>query len=110
MFKDRICVPKNDELIRKILQEAHSSSLSIHPGSTKMYNDLKKTYWCAGMKRDILEFVSRCLLCQQVKAEHQVPSGLLQPVLVPEWKWDRVTMDFVAGLLLTPKRKMQYGL
>ncbi|KAG8485940.1 hypothetical protein CXB51_019280 [Gossypium anomalum] len=68
MFRDRICVPKNDELIRKILQEAHSSSLSIHPGSTKMYNDLKKLYWWVGMKRDISEFVSRCLICQQVKA------------------------------------------
>ncbi|KAG8503648.1 hypothetical protein CXB51_001631 [Gossypium anomalum] len=105
MFRDRICVPKNDELIRKILQEAHSSSLSIHPGSTKMYNDLKKLYWWVGMKRDISEFVSRCLICQQVKAEHQVPSGLLQPVLVPEWKWDRVTMDFVTGLPLTLKKK-----
>ncbi|KAG8474747.1 hypothetical protein CXB51_031285 [Gossypium anomalum] len=105
MFRDRICVPKNDELIRKILQEAHSSSLSIHPGSTKMYNDLKKLYWWVGMKRDISEFVSKCLICQQVKAEHQVPSGLLQPVLVPEWKWDRVTMDFVTGLPLTLKKK-----
>ena len=105
MFRNQICVPKNDELIRKILQEAHNSSLSIHPGSTKMYNDLKKLYWWVGMKRDISEFVSRCLICQQVKAEHQVPSGLLQPVLVLEWKWDRVTMDFVTGLPFTPRKK-----
>ncbi|KAG8481481.1 hypothetical protein CXB51_026332 [Gossypium anomalum] len=73
--------------------------------STKMYNDLKKMYWWVGMKRDISEFVSRCLICQQVKAEHQVPSGLLQPVLVLEWKWDRVTMDFVKGLPFTPRKK-----
>ncbi|KAA3487722.1 Transposon Ty3-I Gag-Pol polyprotein [Gossypium australe] len=58
-----------------------------------------------GMKRDILEFVSRCLVCQQVKAEHQVPSGLLQPMIIPEWKWDRVTMDFISGLPLSPKKK-----
>ena len=70
MFRNRICVPKNDELIRKILEEAHSSSLSIHLGSTKMFNDLKKMYLWVGMKRDISEFVSRCLICQQVKAEH----------------------------------------
>ncbi|KAA3484440.1 integrase [Gossypium australe] len=57
------------------------------------------------MKRDISEFVMRCLICQQVKAEHQVPSGLLQPMMIPEWKWDRVTMDFVSGLPLTPKKK-----
>ncbi|KAG8489226.1 hypothetical protein CXB51_017295 [Gossypium anomalum] len=57
------------------------------------------------MKRDISEFVSKCLVCQQVKAEHQVPSGLLQLVMVPEWKRDKVTMDFVTGLPLTLKKK-----
>ena len=57
------------------------------------------------MKQDISEFVSKCLICQQVKAEHQVSSGLLQPVMIPEWKWDRVTMDFVSGLPLSPKKK-----
>ncbi|KAA3485013.1 reverse transcriptase [Gossypium australe] len=57
------------------------------------------------MKRDISKFVARCLVCQQVKAEHQVSSGLLQPVMIPEWKWDRVMMDFVLGLPLSPKIK-----
>ena len=57
------------------------------------------------MKRDISEFVPKCLVCQQVKAEHQVPSGLLQPIMVPEWKWDRITMDFISGLPLTPGKK-----
>ena len=57
------------------------------------------------MKRDISDFVSRCLICQQVKAEHQVPSGLLQPIMIPEWKWDRVTMDFVSGLPLSTSKK-----
>ena len=69
MFRDRACVPKDNELIRNILQEAHDSSMSIHPGSTKMYNDLKETYWWNGMKKDISEFVSRCLICQQVTTE-----------------------------------------
>ncbi|KAG8474188.1 hypothetical protein CXB51_034129 [Gossypium anomalum] len=105
MFKNQICVPKNDELIQKILHEAHNGCLAVHPGSTEMYNDLKKMYWWSGMKRDISEFVSKCLICQQVKAEHQVPSGLLQPIMVPEWKWDRITMDFVLGLPLTPGKK-----
>lgn len=77
MFKNRVCVPKDNELIRTLLQEAHNSRLSIHPGSTKMYNDLKKMYWWKGMKRDVSEFVSKFLVCQQIKAEHQVPSGLL---------------------------------
>ncbi|KAA3469742.1 DNA/RNA polymerases superfamily protein [Gossypium australe] len=77
------------------LYEAHIGIMSIHPGSNKMYNDLKKMYWWLGMKRDISEFVSKCLICQQVKAKHQVPSGLLQLVTIPKWKWERVTMDFV---------------
>ncbi|KAA3484738.1 DNA/RNA polymerases superfamily protein [Gossypium australe] len=105
MFRDRICVPKNLELIQKILYKGHSGCLSFYPGNTKMYNDLKQLYLWSSMKRDISEFVARCLVCQQVKAEHQVPSGLLQPVMIPEWKWDRVTMDFVTGLPLSSKKK-----
>lgn len=57
------------------------------------------------MKRDISDFVSKCLICQQVKAKHQVPSGLLQPIMIPEWKWNRVMIDFVSGLPLTPGKK-----
>ncbi|KAA3486557.1 integrase [Gossypium australe] len=104
-FRNQICVPKNPELIRIICNEAHNSRLSVHPGSTKMYNDLKQHYWWHSMKQDISDFVSKCLICQQVKAKHQVPSGLLQPIMIPKWKWDRVTMDFVAGLPLTPSKK-----
>ncbi|KAA3484590.1 Gag protease polyprotein [Gossypium australe] len=63
-----------------------------------MYNDLKQFYWWHGMKRDISNFVLKCLVCQQVKAEHQVPSGLLQLIMIPEWKWERIKMDFVSGL------------
>ncbi|KAA3488014.1 Retrotransposable element Tf2 [Gossypium australe] len=100
-----VCVPKNDEIIQKILYEVHNGCIFLHPGSTKMYNDLKKLYWWSAIKRDISEFVSGCLIFQQVKDEHQVPSGLLQPVVVPEWKWDRITMDFVTGLPLNLKNK-----
>ncbi|KAA3466578.1 reverse transcriptase [Gossypium australe] len=105
MFRDRVYVPRNDELIRKILHEAHSGCLTVHPGSMKMYNGLREWYRWPGMKKDISEFVSKCLICQQVKAEHQILSGLLQPIMVPKWKWDRVTMDFVTGLSLTPRKK-----
>ncbi|KAA3487584.1 integrase [Gossypium australe] len=100
-----ICFPKNSELVQKIFNEAHNGTMSVHPGSNKMYHDLKKMYWWLGMKRDISEFVSKCLICQQVKAGHQVPSGLLQPVTIPEWKWERSTMDFVSGPPLSLKKK-----
>ena len=67
----RLCVPNIDELRKEITEEAHFSAYSIHPSSTKMYHDLKDTYWWNGMKRDIADFVSKCLTCQQVKLEHQ---------------------------------------
>ncbi|XP_059629830.1 uncharacterized protein LOC132272753 [Cornus florida] len=76
----------NGDLKRKILDEAHHSRYTVHPGDTKMYHDLKRQFWWEGMKRDVAEFVSRCLTCQRVKAEHQRPAGLLQPLPVPEWK------------------------
>ncbi len=55
-------------------------------------------------KKDIADYVTRCLTCQQVKAKHQVPSGLLQPIIILEWKWDQVTMDFISGLPLTQEK------
>ncbi|KAL4014040.1 hypothetical protein IC575_026230 [Cucumis melo] len=70
----------------------------MHPGSTKMYQDLKRVYWWRNMKREVAEFVSRCLVCQQVKAPRQKPAGLLQPLSIPEWKWENVSMDFITGL------------
>nr|AAQ56521.1 putative integrase [Oryza sativa Japonica Group] len=95
---NRVCVPDNRELKQLILQEAHESPYSIHPGSTKMYLDLKEKYWWVSMKREIAEFVALCDVCQRVKAEHQRPAGLLQPLQVPEWKWDEIGMDFITGL------------
>ena len=70
-YKDRVCVPNDDELKKFILAEAHSGFFAMHPGSTKMYQDLKTSYWWSGMKRDVLEFVTKCMVCQKVKVEHQ---------------------------------------
>ena len=103
-YKDRVCVPDDNDLRKAILEEAHSGSFAIHPGSTKMYQDLKMSFWWSGMKRDVSKFVTKCLVCQRVKAEHQVPSGLLQPIRILEWKWDRITMDFVVRLPLTGRK------
>nr|GEZ02492.1 reverse transcriptase domain-containing protein [Tanacetum cinerariifolium] len=71
---------------------------SIHPGSTKMYQDLRKLYWWPNMKADIATYVSQYLTCAKVKAEHLKPSGLLQQPEIPKWKWEYMTMDFVTGL------------
>ena len=103
-YRDRVCVPNDDELKKSILEEAHRGPFAMHPGSTKMYQDLNTSYWWSGMKRDVSEFVTKCMVCQKVKAEHQVPSGLLQPIKILEWKWDRITMDFVVGLPLIGRK------
>ncbi|RVW49285.1 Transposon Ty3-I Gag-Pol polyprotein [Vitis vinifera] len=97
-FMTRLCVPNDGDLRRELLEEAHCSRLAIHPGGTKMYKDLRQNYWWSGMKRDIAQFVAQCLVCQQVKAEHQRLAGSLQPLAIPEWKWEHITMDFVIGL------------
>ena len=79
----RLCVPATEELKRQILEEAHSFAYAMHPGSTKMYRTLKEYYWWSGMKREVAEYVSKCFICQQVKAERQKPSRLLQPLPIP---------------------------
>ncbi|XP_075479269.1 uncharacterized protein LOC142520154 [Primulina tabacum] len=97
-MKRRPCLPDSDNLRQEIMAEAHKSKFSVHQGSTKMYRDIKSNFWWNGMKRDVAEFVSRCQVCQQVKAEHQRPGGLLQPLEIPEWKWEHISMDFLVGL------------
>ncbi|KAI3746537.1 hypothetical protein L6452_08971 [Arctium lappa] len=97
-FKNKVWIPKVKSLRMSILEEAHQSKYSIHPGADKMYKDLKEYYWWSGMKKDIAEFVSKCLTCAKVKAEHQKPSGLLQQPEIPQWKWDQVSMDFITKL------------
>ncbi|GKD78337.1 putative reverse transcriptase domain-containing protein, partial [Tanacetum coccineum] len=94
----RSWLPCYGDLRTVIMHESHKSKYSIHPGSDKMYQDLKKLYWWPNMKANIATYVSKCLTCARVKAEHQRPSGLLVQPKIPEWKWDNITMDFVTKL------------
>ena len=105
LYKSRFCVPNDMDLKKKILYESHNSVFTMHPGGNKMYQDMKQYHWWRGMKKDNFEYVSKCLTCQQVKAEHQVPSGLLNPLPIPQWKWDNITMDFVSDFPLTQGRQ-----
>jgi hypothetical protein len=97
-YNGRLCVPNIKELKQLILKEAHGTPYLIHPGGTKMYQDLKEQFWWHGMKREIAFYIARCDVCQRVKAEHQRPAGLLQPLKVPLWKCEEVGMDFITGL------------
>ena len=77
----RLVVPDSLELKREIMDEAHKSKYSIHPGETKMYRDLKRQFWWHHMRRDIGDYVRKCNTCQQVKFEHRKPGGLLRPLI-----------------------------
>ncbi|WVZ75459.1 hypothetical protein U9M48_023509 [Paspalum notatum var. saurae] len=102
-FKGRLVVPKDMELRAKILDEAHTSMFTMHPGSNKMYQDLKQKFWWTPMKWEIAKYVSECDVCQRVKADHLKPAGMLQPLAVPSWKWEDIHMDFIVGLPRTQK-------
>ena len=80
LYRSRLCVSNVMNLRKNILYEIHNTVFIMHPGGNKMYQDMKQYYWWRGMKNDISEYVSNCLTCQQVKAEHQVPSVLLNPL------------------------------
>ncbi|GJS44216.1 putative reverse transcriptase domain-containing protein [Tanacetum coccineum] len=97
-FMDRIWVSLVGDVRMVIMDEAHKSRYSVHPGADKIYHDLCDMYWWLGMKRDIAIYVSKCLTCAKVKSEHQRPSGLLQQPKIPEWKWDKITMDLITKL------------
>ncbi|GJS03852.1 putative reverse transcriptase domain-containing protein [Tanacetum coccineum] len=101
----RSWLPCYGDLRTVIMHESYKSKYSIHPGSDKMYQDMKKLYWWPNMKADITTYVSKCLTCARVKAEHQSPSGLLVQPEIPQWKWDNITMDFVTKL---PKSSQGY--
>ncbi|GKC15537.1 putative reverse transcriptase domain-containing protein [Tanacetum coccineum] len=97
-FLDRIWVLLVGGVRTIIMDETHKTRYSVHPRADKMYHDLRDMYWWLGMKKDIAIYVSKCLTCSKVKAEHQRPSGLLQQPEIPEWKWDKITMDFITKL------------
>jgi hypothetical protein len=102
-FKERLVVPRRETLKKKILDEAHTSRYSIHPGSTKMYHDLRQQFWWTRMKHEAARYISECDTCRKVKADYMKPGRLLQPLSVPEWKWNDLSMDFIVGSPLTAR-------
>ena len=97
-------VSHSTDLREEILREFYCSRFAVHPGGTKMYQDLHRQYYWSRMKRNVGDFVRRCLTCQQVKDEHQKPTWLLQPLEVAKWKWEHVTMELLTYFPRTPQR------
>jgi len=108
-FKNRLVVPKVPKLHQQILDEAHTTRYSIHLGSNKMYQDLKQRFWWTKMKIEIARYVAQCDTCRKVKAIHLKSAGELQPLPIPAWKWDDVSMDFIVGFPRRPKALILFG-
>ena len=96
-YKGRIYIPNVADMRRVVMEEIHQALYFGHPRYQKTIITARKQYFWPGMKRDLAEYISRCMKCQQVKVEHQHPTGLLQPLSVPEWKWEVISMDFITG-------------
>ncbi|XXG47825.1 hypothetical protein AAC387_Pa02g2400 [Persea americana] len=103
-FRDRLCIPAQDDLKQAVMLETHHTRYSMHPGSTNMYRNLNDRFWWNNMKREIAGYVSSCLTCQRVKFEHKKPLELLHPLHIPKLKREHLTKNFVSGLPRTQRQ------
>jgi hypothetical protein len=97
-FRGCLCAPQKSKVKMDILREAHSTPYTVHPGETKMYQDMRQSFWWKRIKVGITKYVAPCGICRKVKDEHQRPVGLLRPLEIPKWKWENIAIDFVVGL------------
>jgi hypothetical protein len=104
MYRDIIYVPNSQELKNMISREMHNVPYAGHPGYQKAIAAVKSQYYCPGMKKEVVDFIAKCLECQKVKVEHRHPASFLHPLPIPEWKWEFVTMDFISKLPRTKKQ------
>jgi hypothetical protein len=104
IYRDRMYIPNRDGLKRFIMDELHKRPYTGHLGYQKMVTATRKKIYWPGLKKDIAKYLAQCIECQQVKAEHQHPAGLLHPLPIPEWKWETISMDFITGLPTSTKQ------
>jgi hypothetical protein len=97
-YRDRLYIPNCDDLKRFILDELYKRPYTGHPGYQKMITATRKQFYWLGLKKDVAKYLAQCIECQQIKAEHRHPAGLLHPLPIPEWKWETISMDFITGL------------
>jgi hypothetical protein len=104
MHKNRIYVPSSRELRNLVLKEMHDVPYVGHPGYQKMITTVRSQFFWPGMKKDVVDYIARCMECQKVKVEHRHPVGLLQPLPIPEKKWEVITIDFITKLPRTTRQ------
>jgi hypothetical protein len=103
-YKKILYIPNCDDLKRFIMDELHKRPYTGHPGYHKMITTTRKQFYWLGLKKDITDYLAKCLECQQVKVEHRHPAGLLQPLPIPKWKWEINSMDFITELPKSTKK------
>jgi hypothetical protein len=103
-YKGRLYIPNCDDLKRFIMDELHKIPYTGHPGYQKMITTTRKLFYWAEMKKDIVDYLAKFLECNKVKVDHRHPTGLLQPLPIPEWKWENISMDFITGLPRSTKQ------
>ena len=104
-YKNKVYIPNSKNVNKSILKEMHDVLYAVHYGYKKTIEAYKNDYYWPRMKKEIAYYIARCLECQKVKFEHRHPTGLLQPLHIPKWKWDVVSMDFITKL---PKTRSQH--
>jgi hypothetical protein len=104
MHKNRIYAPSFGELRNLVLKEMHDVPYAGHLGYQKMITTARSHLFWLGMKKDVVDYITRCMECQKVKVEHRHPAGLLQPLPIPEKKWEVIAMDLIIGLPRTNKK------
>jgi hypothetical protein len=104
LYKNIVYVPYSPELRSVILKEMHNEPYAGHSENHKTVSAIKSQYYWPDMKREIVEYMAKCLECQRVKAEHRHLDGLLHPLPILEWKWEVVTIDFITGFPRTSKQ------
>jgi hypothetical protein len=104
MHKNRIYVPSSGELRNVVLKEMHDVPYVRHPCYQKTITAVRSHLFWPGMKKDVVDYIAQCMECQKVKVDHRHPAGLLQPLPIPEKKWEVITMDFITGLPRTNKQ------
>ena len=98
-------IPNITEIKLTVMDELHKIPYLGYLGYQKMITMIRKDFFWPNMKKEVAEYLARCLECPRVKEEHQHPIGLLQPLPIPKWKWETINMDFITSL---PKNFRQH--
>jgi hypothetical protein len=102
-YRNILYIPYCDDLKRFIMDELHKRPYTGHLGYHKMITTTRKQFYWSGLKKEIVEYLAKCIECQHVKVEHRHPIGFLQPLPISKWKWEIISMDFITGLPISTK-------